>query len=264
LKNILIKTESIRTINFIKPGYIHSILITICSILIFQETLSQEIDSSLTISNITGNFYIFTTSKTFDENPPVSIPANGMYVVTESGVVLIDSPFDTTKFQPLLDSIFLRHKKKVIMCIATHSHNDRTAGLEYYRNMGIQTYTTKMTDEISVQQRAHRAAFLINNDTIFTVGQYTFQTYYPGHGHSPDNIVIWFEKQKLLYGGCFVKSIEIDDLGNLADANIKAWETSMIKLQKRFNSPKIVIPGHFGGTGKESLTHTLKLIRSYY
>ena len=38
------------------------------------------------------------------------------------------------------------------------------------------------------------------------MGQHAFQTYYGGQGHTPDNIVIWFDKEKILYGGCLVKS----------------------------------------------------------
>ena len=34
------------------------------------------------------------------------------------------------------------------MCFATHSHEDRAGGLEFYRQKGIKTYTIKLTDEI--------------------------------------------------------------------------------------------------------------------
>ena len=84
---------------------------------------------------------------------------------------------------------------------------DRTAGLEFYRSKGIKTYTTKQTDELSKLRNEKRAEFLMYKDSIFAVGQYKFQTYYGGQGHSPDNIVIWFDKkEKILYGGCLVKS----------------------------------------------------------
>jgi len=38
------------------------------------------------------------------------------------------------QFQPLLDNIAIKHKMKAIFCIATHSREDRTAGLEYFKN----------------------------------------------------------------------------------------------------------------------------------
>ncbi len=186
-----------------------------------------------------------------------------MYVVSDSGIVMIDSPFDTTQFQPLLDSIEARHHKEVLMCIATHSHDDRTAGLAYCKKLGIKTYTSRQTDEISKRRNERRAAILINKDTLFRVGQYSFQTFYPGPGHAPDNIVIWFGKQKVLYGGCFVKSLESVDVGNLKDANIAAWKKSILKVQRQFPQPDFIIPGHFAWTSNQALQHTLQLIKEH-
>jgi metallo-beta-lactamase class B len=94
----------------------------------------------LQISHLTGDFYIFTTYNLYEGS---RIPANGMYLVTDRGVVLFDTPWDTTQFQPLLDSIKTRHTKRVVLCLATHFHDDKTAGLDYYRQQGIKTYTKK-------------------------------------------------------------------------------------------------------------------------
>ena len=37
-------------------------------------------------------------------------------------------------------------------------------------------------------------------DTFFTVSQYSFLAYFPGPGHAPDSIVVWFGKEKVFYG----------------------------------------------------------------
>ncbi|MDP1974314.1 MAG: hypothetical protein Q8J87_15160, partial [Sediminibacterium sp.] len=106
-------------------------------------TLSAQADKKLLIEPLTGNFYVYTTYNTYQES---KVRANGVYLVTKKGVVLFDTPWDTTQFQPLLDSIYSRHQKKVIMAFATHWHSDKTAGLEYYKQLGIKTYTTQFTD----------------------------------------------------------------------------------------------------------------------
>ncbi len=54
-----------------------------------------------------------------------------MYLVTDSGAVLIDTPWDASQTKPLLDSIVKRHNKKVVVCITTHFHDDRTSGLGF-------------------------------------------------------------------------------------------------------------------------------------
>jgi metallo-beta-lactamase class B len=160
-----------------------------------------------------------------------------------------------------LDSIKTRHGKNVVLCIATHFHEDRTGGLEYYSQKGIKTFTTRQTDELSQKRSMKRAEFLIDKDTLFNVGQYSFQTYYPGPGHAPDNIVIWFEKEKILYGGCLIKSVEYRDLGNLADANVKEYATTIENVKAKCKKPQYVIPGHGDWTDISSLDHTLQMAR---
>ncbi len=221
---------------------------------------SQAKISRLKISHLTGDFYIYTTSVMLNNSP---FPANGMYLVTNKGVVLFDTPWDTTQFQPLLDSIKLKHHKSAILCIATHFHEDRTAGLAYYRQQSIATYTTRKTDELSKKTGKKRAQFLIDKDTTFNVGQYWFETYYPGPGHTADNIVIWFGKERILYGGCLIKSTEADNLGNMEDADEKQYVATIENVQKRFPNPKYVIPGHQSWTSTRSVEHTLKLAKQY-
>ncbi len=229
-------------------------------LLLFTLTISlgQTEQPNLQISHLTDDFYVFTTYKTFKGNP---FPSNGMYVVSNNGVVMIDTPWDTTQFQPLLDSIQARHHKAVTHCIATHSHEDRTGGLEYYHKQGIKTFTTQQTDEICRERGEKRAAFTIWKDTIFTIGQHSLQTFYAGPGHTPDNIVIWFEKERVLYGGCLIKSMAATDLGNLADANTKAWPRTLKKIQHKFAKPKYIIPGHQRWDSIKSIDHTLALLR---
>jgi metallo-beta-lactamase class B len=222
------------------------------------DAFGQAADSSLKISHLTGNFYVYTT---YNEYRGTRIGANGMYLVTGKGVVLFDSPWDTTQFQPLLDSIRVRHSKKVVLCLATHFHEDRTGGLEYYRKQGIRTYTTRRTDSLSSIRGMKRAEYLIEKDTAFTVGRYTFQTYYPGHGHAPDNIVIWFGKEKVLYGGCLIKSTDDSTLGNLGDASTKAYARTVQNVRTKFIRPKYIIPGHNGWKDAGSLDHTLRMAR---
>lgn len=218
--------------------------------------LAQNPEPKLKISHLTSDFYIYTTYNYFNG---VRVPANGMYVVTDKGAILVDSPWDTTQFQPLLDSIRVKHSRNVTMCIATHFHEDRTGGLEYYKRKGIKTYTTKKTDELSKKTGKRRGEFLIDKDTVFSIGQYSFRTYYPGHGHAPDNIVIWFENQKVLYGGCLIKSTADDNLGNLSDASVNDYAAAVLNVQQKCRNPKYVIPGHNDWTSTQSLLHTFQM-----
>jgi metallo-beta-lactamase class B len=219
---------------------------------------AQTKTNSLQIIELTPNYYIYITYHTYKGDIAT---ANGMYVVTNNGVVIIDTPWDTTQFQPLLDSIKTKHHKKVVLCIATHSHGDRTAGLEFFRQQNIPTYTSIQTDSISKATKQKRAQFHFSKDTTFNIGQLSFQTFYPGQGHTADNIVIWFGKEKIIYGGCFIKSVEATDLGYIQEANLFAWPASLKNVQQKFPQPKFIIPGHDAFTNLNAINHTLKLLQ---
>ncbi|TDP00377.1 subclass B1 metallo-beta-lactamase [Flavobacterium sp. 245] len=236
----------------------------LASIILFlvltSNSFGQSKNSLLQISHLTGDFYVY---RTFHEYNGTMISANAMYLVTDKGVVLFDAPWDETQFQPLLDTIKARHHKDVIMLFATHSHDDRAGGFEFYRKKGIKTYSIKLTDDILKKEKKSRAEFIIPNDKTFTIGQYTFEVYYPGKGHAPDNIVVWFAKEKVLYGACFIKSADAKDLGYLGDSDVKEWKKSIGNVKTKFKNPKYIIPGHEDWKNIESLNHTLKLVDEY-
>lgn len=234
--------------------------ISLLFLIILSNVFAQTKKSLLQISHLTGDFYIY---RTFNEYKGNLISANAMYLVTQKGVVLFDSPWDKNQFQPLLDSIEARHAKKVIMCFATHSHEDRAGGIDFYKKKGIKTYSIKATDEILKMNDKPRPEFIIRNDTVFNVGGYSFRIYYPGKGHAPDNIVVWFDKEKVLYGGCFIKSVSAKDLGYLGDSDVQEWKKSIKKVRTIFPNPLYVIPGHDDWDDIASVNHTLTLIQEY-
>jgi len=234
------------------------IILTMTFIFSLTNIFAQTEEAKLNFSHLTGNFYIYTTYNTYEDS---QVPANGMYLVTNNGVVMFDTPWDTTQFQPLLDSIKLRHNKSVVMCIATHWHSDRTAGLEYYRKQGIKTYTTVLTDELSKKNNKKRAEFLIAKDTVFNIEQYSFETFYPGEGHTADNIIIWFNKEKILYGGCLIKGVDAETLGYLGDANVTEYETTLKRVQKKCPNSNFIIISHSDWNNINSLKHSLKMAK---
>ena len=216
-------------------------------------------DKDLKISHLTGGFYIFTTYKDINGQP---FPSNGMYLVTDSGVLMFDTPWDTAQCQPLLDYIEKHHNKKVVFCISTHYHDDRTAGLDFLKSNGVKTYSTKQTYDLCRIHNEKQPEFYFNNDTTFIFGDHLIQTYYPGEGHTKDNIILWFDKEKILYGGCLVKSTDNSNLGNTANANIIEWPASVNNVINKFPEPVFVIPGHFSWDNNQGLQHTLELLKN--
>jgi metallo-beta-lactamase class B len=72
--------------------------------------------------------------------------------------------------------------------------------------------------------------------------------------------VIWFEQEKVLFGGCLVKSTEAQDLGFIGEADVKEWPKTIRKVKLKYPDAKLIVTGHQAWGGKESLNHTLKLL----
>ncbi|WP_231458982.1 MULTISPECIES: BlaB/IND/MUS family subclass B1 metallo-beta-lactamase [unclassified Pedobacter] len=225
--------------------------------LIFSSVFAQN--PKLKIEKLAPNLYKYTSYNTYKGD---IVDANAIYLVTKQGVVVIDAPWDATQFQPFLDSIKAKHNQKVVLAIATHSHDDRSGGLGFFKAKGIKTYATVKTNKILAATNKPTAQFTFNGDTTFNVGGYKIQTFFPGEGHTKDNIVVWFDKANLLYGGCFVKSIDSEDLGYIGEANVKQWPQSLKNLQNKFPAAKILIPGHGDGNTPKAINHSLQLLKA--
>lgn len=235
------------------------IRITLLPVILASAAFAQE--QKLKIEKLTTNCYIFTTYQLYKGTP---YPANGMYVLTRDGAVLLDVPWDTTQTLPLLDTIAARHGVPVRLSISTHYHSDRTAGLDLLRSRGVRTYSSRRTRELCREKSEQEAESVFARDTVFDIGGTKVQTFYPGPGHTEDNIVVWLPEQKVLYGGCFVKSSDTKSLGNLADADTQAWLASVRRTMRKFPSPRFVVPGHEGWQSNKGLQHTLRLLRGYH
>jgi len=222
--------------------------------------MAQASFPPLKITHASGNLYVFTSYGRYQDQ---LIPANAMYAVTDKGIVLFDTPWDSVYFQPLLDSLNQRYHKPVIMCFFTHWHDDRTAGLNYYARKGIETFATRRTDSLCILHHKPRARNLIPGDTVFSVGGTNFHVFYGGPGHSFDNIVVWFPSGKLLYGGCLIKSSAAKDLGNLEDAFPRRWPSTIERIQREFGPPSITVAGHGPWQDNRSVPHTLSLLAAY-
>jgi metallo-beta-lactamase class B len=236
-------------------------MIMLPALLLSAGNIQAQAPKKLEITPLGGDFYVYTTYGTLDDGS--RFPSNSLYVVTTKGVVMIDVPWDTTQTLPLLEQIEKRHHKKVIASISTHFHADRTAGLDLLKSKGVNTYSTKHTWELCRDNKEPMATYQMTSDTTFNMGKHKIQVFYPGSGHSADNIVVWFPEDKVLYGGCFVKSVESENLGNLADADVAAWPASVRKVQQTFPNPRFIIPGHGSFKSTKSLERTLQLLKEY-
>jgi hypothetical protein len=84
---------------------------------------------------------------------------------------------------------------------------------------------------------------------------------YFGEGHTKDNVVAYYAKDQVLFGGCLIKE-QGATKGYLGDANLQAWSGTVSKIKQRLPNVQTVVPGH-GAVGNQSLLdYTIQLFKS--
>ena len=218
----------------------------------------------LTVTKLSDQVYVHVSYGVYQNK---AIPSNGLIIKTNDGIVLVDTGWDTKEdtdnTRQLLRWVADSLGQPVRLCIVTHAHEDRVGGISELRKAGIRVVSTPLTARKSVALGYEAPEGILPNDTTFTIGQEPIRCYFPGEGHTRDNIVVWLPKQQILHGGCFVKSVAAFGMGNLADANLTEWATSIRRVMDQFGSAKIVVPGHEALSDTKSLEHTLRLLEKH-
>jgi len=196
-----------------------------------------------------------------------AVPSNGLIIKTAGGVVLVDTGWDDDghldNSRQLIAWVSDSLRQPIRLCIATHAHADRVGGIRAFQEAGIRVVSTPLTARKSEQAGYGAPEGILPNDTTFVIGGEPIRCYFPGEGHTSDNIVVWLPNQRILHGGCFVKSVAAFGMGNLADANLKEWGASVRRVMARFGTARVVVPGHEEWGGTQSLQHTLNLLQKH-
>lgn len=222
--------------------------------------LGQDIFEKIEIKKISNNVYVHTT---YGKVGASIYPANGMFLLGKKGAILIDTPWDNNQTRKLLKKIEEDFGKQVKQFIPTHSHRDRIGGIEVLLEKDIPVIMSKKTYSLAkdkyalskVKKQRIRKKMKVSLDDI------SLQVYYPGHGHTIDNLIVYDPKDRILFGGCVIKSMEAQDLGYVGEADLIKWEDSLKGIQKEFKHAQYVIPGHGNVGGLELVSHSMELIK---
>jgi len=237
------------------------LLVLLSGQLVAHETNVSKIDLAvdkvtLEVSQLEPGVYQHTSYKHIKGYGKVD--SHGLVVVIDKQAYIIDTPWSDVDTLALLDWIEEQGLKPKLS-LSTHFHDDRTAGIGLLNRKSIPTYTSKLTDTLLRKEHKTRATNIFESDT-FDLMANQIQVFYPGPGHSEDNIVVWLPKHQLLFGGCFVRSLGWSSLGNIKDANVEQWDNSVKKLISRYADVKTVVPGHGKVNDSRMLQHTLELV----
>jgi metallo-beta-lactamase class B/metallo-beta-lactamase class B GIM len=211
--------------------------------------------ANLQITQIDSGVYLHTSYRIMEGYGPVG--SNGLVVVDGKQAVIVDTPWSVKDTEKLLSWM----NKQGFLAkagISTHSHEDRTAGIEALNSKSIPTFTSKMTNDILASEGKPTATNVFGESEISLLDG-RLEIFYPGAGHTEDNLVVWLPIQRILFGGCLVRSLDWNSLGFTGDASIESWAESIRRIKSRYADIATVVPGHGSVGNPEILDHTIRL-----
>ena len=188
------------------------------------------------------------------------VESNALLVVGEKESVLIDTPATNEQTAVVLDWAEQKLRRPVRHLIATHWHEDRMGGIDVVEKRGIETYSIARTIELARQHGLRTPKQELRAEESLALAGVKLEAFYPGHGHTVDNIVVWVPSDRVLHGGCFVKSAASRTLGNLKEISVPEWRKGVAVVRQRYPQASVVVPGHGAAGGQELLAHTAELL----
>ncbi|MFK7971392.1 MAG: subclass B1 metallo-beta-lactamase [Bacteroidia bacterium] len=222
---------------------------------------SVELHPDLKIEQISPHSFIHISN--LETESWGKVPCNGLVHIKNGKALVFDTPSYDSLSEVLIEWIEQDMGASIEGVIANHFHIDCTGGLGAFHDRGIPSYGSALTQEIARArgEKVIQNTFTTNREEINIPNGPKCLNIVLGEAHTRDNIVSYLPEEKILFGGCMVKSLSAKK-GNLADANPEAWANTIRNVKAQFPEVEIIIPGHGKSGGIELLDYTIELFES--
>ncbi len=179
------------------------------------------------------------------------VDCNGILIDNQGEVAIFDTPTNDAASWELLNWIRRHLKSRAVAIVPTHFHADCLGGLTPFQQSGV-TYSAYRATVAKIKELEGPVPEReFGGHYIMPIGNTYCVLKFPGAGHTPDNIVVYYPEDHVLFGGCLVKSLGAEK-GYLGDADTLAWAKSVERVKTDFPKAIWVIPGH-GNLGSQAL-----------
>lgn len=207
--------------------------------------------------------------------------SNAGFVITGDGVVVFDALATPALGKAMLKAIASITSQPVKHVVVSHYHADHFYGLQVFKEQGAKIWAhanerDTLNSEFTTQrleQRRKDLAPWVNKDTrliaadqwlgfkggketSFKLGAMNFRIIDASGAHSPGDIMLYVEEDRVLFAGDLFFTGRIPFVG---DANSKSWLQTLDHMLA--TDPAIVIPGH--GEASRNAKQDMTLTRDY-
>lgn len=187
--------------------------------------------------------------------------ANAGFVVTDSGVVVVDALGSPEQGARLLRTVRGVTAAPVRWLVLTHHHPDHHFGAIAFRRAGARvvahpergTLSTAPGDEepVAAWTRVVGAREMrgfawadtpdvpVARDTVLRIGGRTISLWSPGPAHTPGDLAVWLPDERVLFAGDLLVE---DGVTMLVDGNSSVLLAALAHIDSL--DPRVVVPGH--------------------
>ncbi len=218
---------------------------------------ASDTSDSVELTKINDNIWVHTTYTDYNGS---RTPSNGVIALSSKGLILIDTPWNNAQTEELIKLTKSVFKKDIALAVITHAHADRIGGIDTLLNNKIDVRSTKLTVTEAEKNGYQKPEPTLDTQPNISFGDINLEVFYPGEGHTVDNVTVWFPQYKVLFGGCLIKSLDAKDKGNTSEANTVMWPASAKKVLEKYPDSEVVIPGHGEWGNINLIRHTIELV----
>jgi glyoxylase-like metal-dependent hydrolase (beta-lactamase superfamily II) len=203
--------------------------------------------------------------------------SNAGFVVTADGVVVFDALGTPALGRAMVAAIAKVTPQPIKRVIVSHYHADHIYGLQALKAAGAEVWAHRkaqlyLQSPIASERLAQRRVDLfpwvdentvivrpdlwLDGDTSFRMGGLTFRIIYSEGAHSPEDVMLYVEEDRLLFAGDLIFAGRVPYVGN---ADSAGWLKAMDKMIAL--DAAVVIPGH--GPASRDAARDLTLTREY-
>jgi metallo-beta-lactamase class B len=185
---------------------------------------------------------------------------NGLLVRNGSETIVFDTPTNDKSAEELISWVQKTLDCKINAIIPTHFHNDCLGGLKAFHEHQIPSYAYAKTIELAKENKVAVPQNSFADSLVLKVGVENVVVKFFGEGHTKDNVVGYFPSEKVMFGGCLIKTLKANK-GYLGDANVATWSSTVEKVKKAYPDVKVVVPGHGQCGNVQLLDYTIDLFK---
>ena len=231
-------------------------------------SVSAANKQDLVLKKVTNNVWSIVGPLTNRNKENLGNNATFGFVVTDAGVVLIDSGGSFKGAKVLHNIIKTVTAKPIRYVINSGGQDHRWFGNDYFSRLGAKIISSEAAKkdhkarsnsqwsmlEARIGKKGIKgtkekfADIVFKDEYKFTLGGINFELYLRGQAHTPGDAYIWLPQSKVMFTGDIVYTERMLGIGE--QSNSKSW-LHVFNSMATFK-PKLLIPGHGSPTTLET------------